>query len=191
MNTTNASTKNKSVRKLAAAGVCLALCMLLPFLTGQIPQIGAALSPMHIPVFLSGFIAGPFYAAIVGLIAPLLRFALFGMPPIMPIGVAMSFELAVYGFVSGWLYRALPKRTGYIYLSLIGAMFFGRIVWGGARYLLSGVTGLPFTFELFMAGAFINAVPGIILHIVLIPVIVMALKRADFLPTDSKSLSGM
>ena len=32
----------------------------LPFLTGQIPQIGAMLSPMHIPVLLCGFLCGRF-----------------------------------------------------------------------------------------------------------------------------------
>ena len=181
MNATNTAPRSQSVRKLTSSGVCLALCMLLPFLTGQVPQFGAALSPMHIPVLLCGFIAGPFYAAIVGFIAPLLRFMLFGMPPLMPIGAAMCFELAVYGLVSGLLYRALPKNIGSIYVSLIGAMLLGRIVWGIARWTISGVTGIPFTFELFMAGAFINAIPGIILHIVLIPVIVMALKKADLL----------
>jgi len=155
--------------------------MLLPFLTGQVPQVGAALSPMHIPVLLCGFIAGPYYAAVVGFIAPLLRFMLFGMPPLMPIGTAMCFELAVYGLVAGLLYKALPKKIGFIYASLVGAMLLGRVVWGIARWALSGVTGISFTFELFMAGAFINAIPGIVLHIVLIPVIVVALKKAGFL----------
>ena len=41
------------LRHMVYAAVCLALCMVLPFLTGQIPQIGSALSPMHIPVLLA------------------------------------------------------------------------------------------------------------------------------------------
>ena len=169
------------MKKLSTAGICLALCMVLPLLTGQIQQFGAALSPMHIPVLLCGFIAGPFYAATIGLIAPLLRFALFGMPPIMPIGIAMTFELAAYGFMAGMLYKTLPKKTPSIYISLVLAMLVGRIVWGIARWVISGVAGAPFTFELFMAGALINAIPGIILHIILIPIVVIALKKADFL----------
>ena len=178
MNVTSATKRPISVKNLTTSGVCLALCILLPFLTGQIPQIGSALSPMHIPVLLCGFIAGPYYAGVVGFIAPLLRFLLLGMPPIMPTGIAMCYELAVYGIVSGLLYRILPKKTAFIYVSLIGAMLSGRFVWGVARLLLSGVAGMPFTWELFMSGAFINAVPGIIVHIILIPVIVMALKKA-------------
>jgi len=166
------------ILKLVLSAICLTLCMVLPFLTGQIPEIGSMLSPMHIPVLLCGFIAGPFRASVVGLIAPVLRFALFGMPPIFPTGVAMSFELAVYGAVSGLLYAKLPKRTENIYISLIAAMLLGRIAWGMASMLLSGVTGSAFTWAAFMAGAFTSAIPGIILHIVLIPVIVMALQRA-------------
>ena len=99
----------KSTLKLVYAGVALALAMLLPLLTGQIQQIGNALCPMHIPVFLCGFLCGWPYGVIVGAIAPILRFAIFGMPVLMPAGIAMAFELAAYGFVSGILYKKLPK----------------------------------------------------------------------------------
>ena len=169
-----------NIGQLTASGVCLALCMVLPFLTGQVPKVGNALSPMHIPVLICGFVAGPFYAAIVGFIAPLLRFPLFGSPPIMPTGVAMCFELAVYGFVAGMLHKTLPKRHEQVYVALVAAMLAGRIVWGIARWALSGVTGVAFTLNLFMAGAFVNAVPGIVLHIAFIPPIVIALKKAGF-----------
>lgn len=166
------------IRRLVLSAICLALCMVLPFLTGQIPEIGSMLCPMHIPVLLCGFIAGPVWAAAVGLVAPLLRFALFGMPPLFPTGVAMCFELAVYGIVSGLLYARLPKRTSSVYVSLIAAMLLGRVAWGVVRVILSGVTGSAFTWAAFLSGAFISAIPGIILHLLLIPVIVLALERA-------------
>lgn len=174
-------TRNSAILRMAYAAVCLALCMVLPFLTGQIPQIGSALSPMHIPVLLAGFLCGPWWAAAVGAVAPLLRFALFGMPPIFPTGVAMCFELAGYGLVSGLLYRKLPKKAVNVYVSLLAAMLEGRVIWGIVRVLLSGVAGEPFTWAAFMAGAFVNAVPGIIVHIALIPVIVLALRKAGFI----------
>ena len=98
------------VYKMVLAAMFLALAMVLPFLTGQIPQIGSALCPMHIPVLLCGFFCGPWYALAVGFIAPLLRFLIFGMPPIMPTGIAMCFELATYGFMVGFLYKKLPKK---------------------------------------------------------------------------------
>ena len=166
------------ILKLVLAAICLALCMILPFLTGQIPEIGGMLCPMHIPVLLCGFLSGPFWAAVIGLIAPVLRFALFGMPPLFPTGIAMCLELAVYGAVCGLLYRRLPKKTVNIYVSLITAMILGRVAWGVVRVLLSGIAGSAFTWAAFMTGAFTSAIPGIILHIALIPVIVMALQRA-------------
>lgn len=167
-----------SVQLLVMSAICLALCLVLPFLTGQIPEIGKALSPMHIPVLLCGFLCGPIYAVVVGAVAPLLRFVLFGMPPLFPTGAAMCFELAAYGLVSGLLYRRLPHKTRSIYIALIVAMVAGRVVWGIAQTVLLGLSGSAFTWQMFIAGSVLNAVPGIIVHIVLIPVIVMALERA-------------
>lgn len=90
----------------------------------------------------------------------------------------MAFELAAYGTCTGLLYGKLPKNTVSVYVSLIGAMILGRIVWGLVSIVIYGVMGNAFSVQVFMAGAFLNAVPGIILQIAVIPVIIMALKRA-------------
>lgn len=167
------------VRRLTAAAVCLALCLVLPFLTGQIPQIGSALCPMHIPVLLGGFICGPWWAAAVGAVAPLLRHALFGgMPPILT-ALAMTFELAAYGLISGLLYGKLEKKTRNIYVALISAMVFGRVIWGVSAAVITGAAGGVFTWAAFASGAVLNAIPGILVQIVLIPVIVVALRKAN------------
>ena len=171
------SSKHKNLRQLILAAMFLTLALALPFLTGQIPQVGSALCPMHIPVLLCGFFCGPWYALAVGLVAPLLRFALFGMPPLMPTGIAMCFELATYGFVSGLLYKLLPGKKVFTYVTLIAAMLAGRIIWGIARVILAALAQSEFAWTAFLSGAFVNAVPGIILHILLIPVLVIALKR--------------
>ena len=167
--------ENKAhIRNLTYAAICLALCLVLPFLTGQIPQIGGALCPMHLPVLLAGFICGPWWAAAVGFVAPLLRHLLFGMPPILT-AIAMAFELLTYGIVSGLLYRVLPKKTGYIYVSLIGAMIVGRVVWGVAMYICMGISGGAFPLSAFFAGAITNALPGIAVQLILIPILVKVL----------------
>jgi len=152
--------------------------MVLPFLTGQIPEIGGMLCPMHIPVLLCGFLCGPVWAAIVGAIAPMLRFALFGMPPLFPTGMAMAFELAPYGVISGLMHRLLPKKPVHVYTALITAMIAGRIVWGAVMLIFSGVTGKAFTFAAFLAGAFTTAIPGILLQLLLIPLLVLILQRS-------------
>ena len=168
---------NSIVKDMTVAALCLAIALVLPFLTGQIPTIGAMLSPMHIPVYLCAFFCTWQWAALVGFTAPLLRNALFSMPP-MPFGIAMAFEMAVYGAVTALIYKALPKRRkSSIYISMIIAMICGRVVWGAARMIIAGVTGTEFTWNLFIAGALIEAIPGIILHLLLVPVIVMAVKK--------------
>lgn len=170
------------IRRMVSAAVCLVLCYVLPFLTGQIPQIGAALSPMHLPALLCGFVAGPWYALAVGLLAPITRSLMFGMPNLYPTAVAMSFELAAYGFFSGLLYAKLPKKPQYVYISLVGAMILGRVVWGVAQAVLLGLGGSSFGMSAFVAGAITGAVPGMIAQIVLVPAIVMALDRAKLFP---------
>ena len=169
---------NDRTRKLTCSALYLAIALVLPFITGQIPEIGAMLSPMHIPVLLCGFVCGWPWGLAVGLIAPMLRSVLFGMPTMYPTAIAMTFELAVYGALTGILYRLLPRKTWSVYAALILAMIGGRLVWGAAQYVLLLARGTAFTPELFLAGAVINAIPGIILHIVLIPVLVIVLEKA-------------
>ena len=166
------------IRKLTYAALYLAIALILPFVTGQIPEIGAMLCPMHIPVLLCGFMCGWPWGLAVGFIAPLLRGVLFGMPVLFPTGVAMAFELAVYGGTAGFLYSRMPRKKWTIYAVLLTAMIAGRLVWGLAHVIIAGLTGSEFTMALFMAGAVTNAVPGIVLHIVLIPILVMAMDRA-------------
>ncbi len=159
------------------AALFLAIVMVLPLITGQIPEIGQMLSPMHIPVLLCGFMCGWPWGLAVGLIAAPLRSAVFGMPVMFPSAVAMAFELGTYGAVSGILYRILPRKKWAVYAALISAMIIGRLVWGLAQAVIAGLTHSEFTMAAFLAGAVTKAVPGIIMHIVLIPVLVLVMER--------------
>lgn len=170
------------VKRLVLSAMFVAIGFLLPFLTGQLAQLGSMLSPMHIPVLLAGFVCGPFWGLVVGVVTPLLRSVVLGMPPLFPVAVAMAFELATYGLVAGLLYERLPRKPLNVIVALVIAMLVGRVVWGLAMFVLMGLSGGAFTFDRFLAGAFINAWPGIILHIVVIPPIVLALERARFIP---------
>ncbi len=171
--------KNKTyISNLTLSAMFLALCIVLPLLTGQIPQIGSMLLPMHIPVLLCGLICGWQYGLIVGFIAPLLRGAVFGIPVLYPNGIAMAFELATYGAVIGLLYaHSRWQCVIALYRSMIISMLAGRVVWGVIKLALMGISGDAFTWKMFMAGAFLNAIPGIILQLVLIPAIMVTLNR--------------
>lgn len=171
--------KNKSTKKLAYAALFLALCLVLPLLTGQIPQIGSMLLPMHIPVLLCGLVCGWQYGAAVGFVAPLLRSLLFTMPKLYPVAIAMAFELLTYGLIIGLVYRCLAQKgmVG-VYAALVTAMVAGRLVWGVAEVVLLGLNGNAFTAQAFLAGALLNAVPGIIVQLILIPAVMAALQKA-------------
>lgn len=175
----------RQTKRLVISAFFMALGVVLPFLTGQIQQIGNMLLPMHIPVLLCGFICGWQYGLAVGFITPLLRSALFGMPPLVPTAAAMAVELAVYGLATGLLYKKLPKKTPYLYVSLLCAMIAGRAAWGIVGIPLYGMAGKGFSVQIFLSGALLNAIPGIILQIVLIPVIMMALERAGVLRDET------
>ena len=107
--------RNSDVKKLVLAALFLALALVLPFLTGQMPEVGSMLCPMHIPALLCGFFCGWPWGLAVGLIAPVLRSLMFGMPPMFPVAICMSFELATYGAISGLLYSKLPRKKTSIY----------------------------------------------------------------------------
>lgn len=172
-------TKRKNhVLTLTLAAMFLAIGLLLPFLTGQIKQFGNMLLPMHIPVILCGLICGWQYGLGVGFVLPLLRYAMFGMPILFPTGVAMSFELATYGFVVGILYaHSRWKCVVALYRCMIIAMLLGRVVWGVVQIFLLGLGENGFTLNMFITSAFLNAIPGIILQLILIPAIMIALNR--------------
>lgn len=168
----------KKIKKLVLLGLFLAIGFVLPFFTGQIREIGNMLLPMHMPVMLCGLICGAPYGLIVGFILPITRSMIYGQPIMFPRAICMSFELATYGFLTGFLYnRSKYKCIKALYKALIPSMIIGRVVWGIASYFVYGLLGKVFTYKLFFAGAFLNAIPGIILELILIPAIMIALDK--------------
>ena len=165
------------VTRLVYASLFLALALVLPFLTGQIPQIGAMLTPMHFPVLLCGFLCGWQWGIAVGFAAPLLRSGLFGMPVMYPMAVCMALELATYAAVAGMLYRVFPQKRRFLYVSLIISMIFGRLVWGLARFLCAGLDISTFGLPAFWTGAVAMSVPGILLQLLIVPVLVFVSEK--------------
>lgn len=183
---------SKTIFKIVMSGALIAIGWVLPFLTGQIKEIGSMLSPMHFPVFFAGFLVGPFYALAVGIILPITRSLIFGMPVLFPGAVCMGVEMGCYGFITGFLFKVLVnifknkedntiskgKLFASIYISLVSAMLVGRALWGLARMLCSFLPDAKaFPMTAFISGAFINAWPGIILQLILIPAIVYATRK--------------
>ena len=168
--------------RLTVSAMFLAIGLVLPFLTGQIPRIGSMLLPMHLPALLCGFVCGPLWGLVTGMVMPLLRSLLFQMPVMVPMALAMAFELGAYGLVAGLLNRLFPKKTGYVYLALAIAMVAGRIAFGLAMAVILGLGGSGYSLAAFFTAAFVQAVPGLILQFILVPLCVAALRKAHLIP---------
>lgn len=177
--------KKNHVFKLVLSAMFLALGIVLPQIVKAIPiqNVGSVLLPMHIPVLLCGFVCGCQYGFIVGALTPILCSTFFSMPPLFPTAVSMAFELATYGFVAGILYVLLNKSVRNkllsIYITLIASMIAGRIVMGIVNTIL--LAKGKYGFDAFIAGAFVTALPGIIIQLIVIPVILVAFRKAKLI----------
>lgn len=170
--------KHASLKNLVLSAMFLAIGLVLPFFIGQIPAVGKMLLPMHIPVLLCGLICGWQWGLGVGFVLPLLRSVLFGFPAMYPNAIGMAFELAVYGAAIGYLYaHSKYQCVKALYKCLIPAMVAGRLVWGAVMIVLMGLGGSVFTWQLFIGGAVLNALPGIALQLILIPAVMVLLDR--------------
>lgn len=176
--------KRLSVQKLVYAALCLALAIVLPFLTGQIKDFSKIFSPMHLPVMLCGLLCSWQYGLAVGLIAPILRSLCFGMPVMFPDAVCMAAELGTYGLITGLGRKILPKKIGYTYITLVFAMLCGRLILCLAKLAVAGLTDGSFALAMFWSSSVLKTVPGMILQLVLLPLILLALDKAGLTPKD-------
>lgn len=173
-----------SIKKLTISGLLVAVSILLPqvfhLIGGQ--GVGRVFLPMHLGIFLIGFIVGGRLGMIVGIFVPLLSFALSSMP-MPPMLFFMMCELCVYGAISGSLRLegALKSLKLAVYLKLLVAMVAGRIVSGLAMASAVWLFGLSINPVSAVIAAFITGLPGITLQLLLIPPIHILLKRGGLL----------
>lgn len=164
--------EKSSTLKLVLAGLFTAIGLALPVAFHAMSLSGSIFLPMHIPVLLCGLVCGWKYGLVTGIAIPLLSSVLTGMPPVYPVAIAMAFELATYGAVIGLLSRKMNTI-----LALIIAMLSGRAVLGIANVALLGLSGKSYAWSAFIAGAFVTALPGIIMQLILVPVIFAILQK--------------
>ncbi len=172
--------KREKIKKLVLSAMFLGAGIVLPLLTSQIKEIGDSLLPMHFITLLCGLLCGGAYGGAVGFILPFLRSFIFSMPPLYPNAIWMALELTTYGFVSGFLYsKSKQQNFKTAYISLITAMLAGRVVWGISKAILLGIGGKAFSFAMFIVGGFVDAVPGIVIQLILIPQIINIVEKIN------------
>lgn len=169
------------IKEIAIASLLLSIGLILPFITGNIPTIGVMLSPMHFPIIISGFILGPAYGALLGVLTPLIRSVLFSLPK-MPNCIFMAFELMSYGFISGYIFQKIfKKKYTYknIYISQICSMIIGRIVYGVIKLIaFKYILGFgAYSINLWLTDVVLMSIPGIIAQLIIIPVLIYTLNK--------------
>ena len=171
-----------SVKRITLCAVCIALCYVLPIAFHGI-ALGSILSPMHIPVLLCGVICGGGSGFLCGILGPIVSHLLGGMPP-LPMLVRMIPELCVYGLAAGlsMKYIRTGRGTADIYISLIIAMIAGRIVGGIATAIFYSVTSGVYSIALWATSYFVESIPGIAAHLIIVPVLVLTLQKARLIP---------
>ncbi|MBQ5444358.1 MAG: ECF transporter S component [Erysipelotrichaceae bacterium] len=168
----------KNTRNLILTAMFIAIGVVLPQAFHMIPNAGSVVLPMHIPVLIAGFAVGPLLGAICGFFTPLLSHLIFGMPP-APVLPSMLCELTVYGLMTGLLNKVVKIENGLVknYVVLIGAMLCGRITYGILNALIFKAGS--YSMAAWTSAAFVTALPGIIIQLVLIPILVDRLKKAN------------
>ena len=116
-------------------------------------------------------------------IAVAMFIAMIALIAIDPVTTQSFLAQTAYGGVAGFLYsRSRWQCVIALYRSLIIAMVGGRLVWGPGRVVVAGVAGGALPRQIFLAGALLNAIPGIILQLVFIPAVMVALDRTGMVP---------
>lgn len=170
----------KPVKRTILAAMFVALCVVLPIAFHGIPDAGSVFLPMHIPVLICGMVCGWPYGFLCGLLGPLLSSLITSMPPAAYLP-PMMVECAVYGAVTGLVlkYVHTGKLRLDLYISLITAMLAGRVVAGIAKALIFA-PGM--TLDVWIAGSFVTALPGIVIQLVAVPLLVAVLMKARMIP---------
>ncbi len=168
-----------NTKKLVLTALFAAIGVVLPQAFHMIPNAGSVILPMHIPVLIAGFLVGPVYGLVCGIITPLLSHLIFSMPP-APVLPGMLCELAVYGLMSGLLNKVvkMENQLAKAYVVLIGAMLCGRITYGILNALIFRAGS--YSMQAWLLAAFVTAIPGIIIQLLLIPILVIRLRRLAY-----------
>lgn len=162
-------------KKIVLSGLYISMGILLPIVFHQFNMGGQVFLPMHIPVLIAGLTLGPVEGLIVGVLTPILSSFLTGMPVFFPMLPIMIFELVIYGLISGYFNVNLKSK---IYISMLMAMVSGRIMAGIVVFILVNFFGMQGTGPyLYVKGAIITGIPGIIIQLLFIPPAVKLLKK--------------
>lgn len=163
-----------TTKEIVLSGLLLATGILLPMIFHAVGMTGPIFLPMHIPVLIGGMLLSPYLALVLGIVTPLLSSVLTGMPVLFPMAPIMVVELGTYGLIAALCIRKFKLN---VILALIISMIAGRIMAGVTVALLIQLFSVQMNPILFVQGAIITGLPGLIIQIILIPTLVYLIKH--------------
>jgi len=133
--------------------------------------LGSKFLPMLLPLLLNGFLSTAPWAMLTGALVPLASGLITGMPPLYPpVAMVMSVEGASMAGTAALIYRGFRPR---IWQGLALAVIVDRCASAALMWSIAGKFGLP-PAALSIA-AFLQALPGVALQIIVVPPVVRAL----------------
>ena len=162
-----------TTKELVLSGLLLASGIIIPMIFHIFGMTGPIALPMHIPVLIGGLLLPPQLAFALGIITPITSGLLTGMPVMFPMAIIMALELGIYGLTASLAARKFKLS---IFPALIISMIAGRIAAGLTVALLVQLFGLKMNPLIFIQGAIITGIPGIIIQLIFIPALIHAIK---------------
>lgn len=162
-----------TTKEIVLGGLLLATGLILPMIFHLFGLTGQIALPMHIPVLIGGFLLSPSLALSLGIITPLVSSVLTGMPVLFPMAVIMMFELGTYAFSASVFTRRMKLPA---VPTLILAMVAGRTAAGLTVALLVQLFGVKMNPLLYIKGAVLTGIPGIIIQLIFIPLLIFSIK---------------
>ena len=166
--------KKITTKELVLSGLLLASGIILPMIFHMFGMTGPIALPMHIPVLIGGFLLSPHMALALGIITPVISGLLTGMPVMFPMAVIMAAELGIYGLTASLATRKFKLP---LIASLIASMITGRIAAGLTVAVLVQMFGVKMNPIMFVQGAVITGLPGIIIQFIFIPSSIYAINK--------------
>ncbi|MPM29205.1 hypothetical protein SDC9_75745 [bioreactor metagenome] len=162
-----------TTKEIVLGGLLLATGLILPMIFHLFGLTGQIALPMHIPVLIGGFLLSPSLALSLGIITPLVSSVLTGMPVLFPMAVIMMVELGTYAFSASVFTRRMKLPA---VPTLILAMVAGRTAAGLTVALLVKLFGVKMNPLLYIKGAVLTGIPGIIIQLIFIPLLIFSIK---------------
>ncbi len=168
-----------TTKQIVLIALFIAIGIVLPMAFHAVgSDLAKVVSPIHIPALIAGALMGAVPGLFVGVLTIVASSLFTGMPP-FPYAFVMMAEVGSYGLFAGLFAKFLTKDAIGTVVSTALAMLAGRVIYGFAQYafLAAKAPDKAYTLQAWVTSMFVKGLPAIICHIILVPIVVLILRR--------------